>query len=83
MIEYKKKALERFCLDKRYNRFFKKSRKKGYCHKCNGEIKIGEIYFCYELVSSYFVDHMYDYHLDCTSRDEIIKMLKIEHQHIN
>lgn len=83
MIEYKMKALKRFSLDDRYSRFFKKSRTIKDCHKCLKEIKIGDIYFCHEHVLSYFVDHMYDYHLDCISRDEIIKEINIEHQYLN
>jgi len=77
MIEYKKKALEQFKLENGYSRYFKKCRKEKTCHKCDEIIKVSDIYFCYELVSSYYVDHMYDYHLKCISRNEIIDMIKI------
>lgn len=74
MKDYKKQALEKFGLPDEYQVFFLKNRKKHrYCNQCKKIIPIGVVYFCDKHISSYLVDYFYSYHLDCISKEDILK----------
>ena len=75
MKEYKKQSLERFDLPIEYQVFFLKNRLERICNNCKKLIKIGEVYFCEKHISSYLVDYFYSYHLDCISKEGILKKI--------
>jgi len=76
MKEYKKQALKQFELSDDFAVYFLKNRlDTRYCDKCKKKIENGEVYFCYKLISSYYVDYLGSYHLNCVSKSDILKMI--------
>ena len=76
MREYKKQALKKFDLSDDFAVYFLKNRLDvRYCTKCEKKIEKEEVYFSHRMISSYFVDYLCSYHLDCVSKKDILKMI--------
>ena len=75
MIDYKKEALKKLDLPDYMSVHIKKNRKENrYCDKCNFIILKGEVYFCEQWINSYWVDESANFHLECITHSDIVKM---------